>query len=74
MNKPMMTASEVANIMEVSERTGYNIIKQLNGELETRGYLTRAGRIPRKYFYERTGLEYLSESGGEGKPCKTPTP
>jgi len=70
-NKPMMTALEVANIMEVSERTGYNIIKQLNGELEARGYLTRAGRIPRKYFYERSGLDYLSESREEDNPCKT---
>lgn len=32
MSKLMMKASDVAEIMEVSERTGYNIIKQLNSE------------------------------------------
>lgn len=57
MSKLIMTAAEVAEIMEVSERTGYNVIKQLNSELEAKGFLTKAGRIPRKYFYERTGLE-----------------
>lgn len=35
----------------------YKIIKQLNGELTKKGYITRTGRIPRKYFYERTGLD-----------------
>jgi len=61
-SKLMMKASEVAEIMEVSERTGYNIIKQLNSELESKGFLIRPGRIPRKYFFERTGLEPTSET------------
>ena len=65
MSKLMMKASEVAEIMEVSERTGYNIIKQLNSELESKGFLIRPGRIPRKYFFERTGLEPTSESRDE---------
>lgn len=52
-----MTADEVGKIMEVSKRTGYNIIKQLNSELKGKGYITQAGRIPRKYFFERLNLE-----------------
>ena len=57
MSELMMTAAEVGKIMELSERSGYSIIKQLNAELEAKGFLTRPGRIPRKYFFERTGLE-----------------
>ena len=57
MSKQMMTAAEVAMAMDCSERYGYKIIQQLNAELEEKGYLIRRGRIPRKYFYERTGLE-----------------
>lgn len=57
MSDLMMTAAEVGRIMELSERSGYSIIKQLNAELAAKGYLIRAGRIPRKYFFERTGLE-----------------
>lgn len=52
----MITAAEVAGIMDCSERYGYMIIKQLNQELEQKGFITMRGRVSRKYFYERTGL------------------
>ena len=57
MSKLMMNASEVASIMDCSERHGYAVIKGLNEELKAKGYIIRAGRIPRKYFFERVGLE-----------------
>lgn len=56
MSKLMMTAEEVAEIMDCSKDQGYTIIRRLNQELEDKGYLIRRGRIPRKYFFERTGL------------------
>lgn len=52
----MITAEEIATIMDCSERHGYDIIKKLNKELEDKGYLVRRGRVSRSYFYERTGL------------------
>ena len=52
----MITAAEVAEIMDCSERYGYIIIKQLNQELEQKGFITMRGKVSRKYFYERTGL------------------
>lgn len=57
MSKLMMNAAEVASIMDCSERHGYAVIKGLNEELKAKGYIIRAGRIPRKYFFERVGLE-----------------
>lgn len=57
MSKLMMNAAEVANIMDCSERHGYKLIQEMNGELKAKGYIIRAGRIPRKYFFERVGLE-----------------
>ena len=65
MSKYMMTPAEVAEIMDCSIATGYNIIKGLNTELESKGFITRRARIPRKYFYERTGLELDSNPGEE---------
>ena len=56
-SKLMINAAEVAEIMDCSERHGYKLIKEMNDELKVKGYITRAGRVPRKYFYERTGLE-----------------
>lgn len=57
MSKLMINAEEVAGIMDCSVRHGYKLIQEMNGELKAKGYITRAGRVPRKYFYERTGLE-----------------
>lgn len=57
MSKLMITAAEVAEIMDCSERHGYKLIQEMNGELKAKGYIIRAGRVPRKYFYERTGLQ-----------------
>lgn len=56
-SKLMITAAEVASIMDCSERHGYALIKGLNEELKAKGYITRSGRVPRKYFFERVGLE-----------------
>ncbi|MBE5980340.1 MAG: hypothetical protein E7249_14570 [Paenibacillaceae bacterium] len=57
MSKLMITAAEVANIMDCSERHGYKLIQEMNGELKAKGFIIRAGRVPRKYFFERVGLE-----------------
>lgn len=56
MSKYLMTPDEVAEAMDISVSHSYVVIRKLNAELASKGYLTRAGRIPRKYFFERTGL------------------
>lgn len=57
MSKPMINAQEIAGIMECSEGFAYKLIRQLNKELQDKGYIVRSGRVPRKYFLERTGLD-----------------
>lgn len=57
MSKAIYTAADVAGILGVSNSKAYKIIQQLNGELRSQGYITTAGRVPRKYFEERTHLE-----------------
>lgn len=66
MARQMITAAEVAEIMDCSERYGYIIIKQLNQELAEKGYITRRGRVSRRYFFERTGIQ-----GEEGQADET---
>lgn len=63
MSNLMMTAAEVAEVMDCCESLGYKVIRELNAELKAKGYITRNARIPRKYFFERTGLE--PDSGKE---------
>lgn len=45
---------EVMTRMRVSQSKAYGIMKGLNKELKEKGYLTVAGRVPRRYFEERT--------------------
>ena len=47
--------------MDCSERHAYAVIAELNTELKEKGYIIRTGRIPRKYFFERTGLTEQEE-------------
>lgn len=61
MESPLMTAKEVASIMDCSEWYGYLIIKKINDEMEADGFIVRPGRVSRKRFYERTGLEIPQE-------------
>lgn len=57
MGKLLINAQEVAEVMECSEAHAYKVIRSLNKELEKQGFITRSGRVPRKYFYERIGIE-----------------
>lgn len=48
-----MRVEEVAEVLKVSTSFAYKVIRQLNGELKAKGYITIAGRINREYFNER---------------------
>lgn len=53
MSEKFIRAEEVAEIMEISVPYAYKIIKQLNEELDAKGYITITGRVNREYFNER---------------------
>ena len=46
-------AKEVAEIMGVSETKAYQIIRQLNADLASQGYITISGKVSRLYFEEK---------------------
>jgi len=52
-NNMFITAAEVSKLMGVSKAYAYRIVKKLNDELETQGYLVVAGKTSLKYFNER---------------------
>ena len=51
--KIYLTASEVSELLGVSMGHSYKLIQKMNKELKDNGFLTIAGKIPRKYFEER---------------------
>ncbi len=55
--KIMLTAQDIADMLEISTNKAYQIIRQLNSELAEQGYYTIQGKLNTCYFMERMGLE-----------------
>ena len=49
----LMGVEEVRNLLNISRSAAYKIIRNLNKELEKKGYITIKGRISREYFKEK---------------------
>lgn len=44
---------DVQKILDVGHMAAYEVIKKLNSELESKGYLTCKGKVSKKYLKER---------------------
>ena len=53
MKKQYLTAKEISEAMCVSESKAYGIIRELNKELRTEGYLTVSGKVPVAFFKKK---------------------
>lgn len=49
----LLNAKEVADLLGVNIKKAHEIIRQLNKELESKGFLTIPYRVPEKYLMER---------------------
>lgn len=56
------TVDEVTEILGMSQPFCYKLVQQLNKELQAKGFITFAGKVPKKYLKERLycGSEMLS--------------
>lgn len=52
-NSLFINAPEICLQMGISKTYAYRIIKQLNNELQSKGFIVIQGKTSRKYFYER---------------------
>lgn len=46
----MMTANDVAQTLGISKGHAYKIVRELNEELEAKGFIVVAGKIPKAYW------------------------
>ena len=53
MEKQYITAAEISEALGVSLGKAYAIIRDLNAELQSKGYLTISGKVSRVYFNEK---------------------
>ena len=51
--KSFMTVEEVAAELRVSKSKSYQIVRELNAELQKQGYLTGAGRVNATFFHKK---------------------
>lgn len=49
----MLTAEDVATILNIPKSRAYTIIREMNAELKKKGKLILRGRINRTYFMEK---------------------
>lgn len=48
-----LTQEDIEKILGVKKTKAYEVIKQLNADLEAKGYLTVKGKVSAKYFMEK---------------------
>ena len=52
-NTLFIKADEIAKSLGVSKAYAYKILRELNAELEKKGYMVIAGRVNRSFFEEK---------------------
>ena len=48
-----LTSEDIMKILHIQKTKAYAIIKTLNDELKSKGYMIVRGKVPAKYFRER---------------------
>lgn len=51
--KSFLTVDEVAVELQVSKSKAYQIVRELNVDLQKQGYLTVAGRVNAAFFHKK---------------------
>lgn len=46
----LLTAAEVAETLGISKGHAYKLIRELNEELQSKGYLVVAGKVPKAFW------------------------
>lgn len=52
-NNRFLNVDDVAQYLDIAIPTAYKIIRKLNNELMSQGYLTVAGRVSKAYFEQK---------------------
>lgn len=53
MNDKFLKVEDIMQILGISKSAAYKIMRQMNDELEKKGYIVIHGKVSRKYFAER---------------------
>lgn len=48
-----ISSKEVAEMLGISQSHSYRIVREMNKELQEKGFMTIAGKVSRRYFQEK---------------------
>lgn len=51
--KRFLNINDVCDALQCSKSVGYKVIRQLNDELQAKGYIVLSGKVNAQYFNER---------------------
>lgn len=57
MKDRLLDVNEVAEILNRKQTYCYKVIRDLNNELKEKGFYINEGRVPKRYFEKRIGLD-----------------
>lgn len=61
----LMDVKQVQKALDIGEGMAYKIIREINTELDSKGFITIRGRVPRKALFERLYLSDVSDRGND---------
>ena len=61
MNEKFLEVGDVMRSLGISRSAAYKLMRQINSELEKKGYIVIRGKVSRKYFEER--IYGMSDAG-----------
>lgn len=61
MTEKFLEVGDVMQILGISRSAAYKLMRQINSELEKKGYIVIRGKVSRKYFEER--IYGMSDAG-----------
>ena len=61
MNEKFLEVGDVMQILGISRSAAYKLMRQINSELEKKGYIVIRGKVSKKYFEER--IYGMSDAG-----------
>ena len=59
--RKVLEVGDVMQILGISRSAAYKLMRQINSELEKKGYIVIRGKVSRKYFEER--IYGMSDAG-----------
>lgn len=54
--KELLAKEDVMDICDVEQGKAYELIRDLNKEMEAKGFLTVRGKVNRAYLFQRLGI------------------